>query len=52
LGITHLSEENNPLRRVFIVFGRWVYMGRMTINRVTMGECARRRTDSLDGVMT
>ena len=52
LGITHLSEENNPLGRVFIVFGRWVYMGRMTINRVTMGECARRRTDSLDGVIT
>jgi hypothetical protein len=24
----------------------------MTINKVTMGECARRRTDSLDGVMT
>ena len=52
LEITHLSKENNPLGRVFIVFGRWVYMGRMTINRVTMGECARRRTDSPDGVIT
>lgn len=31
LEITHISEENNPLSRVFIVFGRWVYMGRMTI---------------------
>ena len=31
LEITHSSEENNPRSGVFIVFGRWVYMGRMTI---------------------
>ena len=31
LEITHLSEENYPHSRFFIVFSRWVYMGRMTI---------------------